>query len=155
MSLLFNMLSRFVIAFLLRSKCFFFNFIAAVTICNDLRAQENKICHCLDFPPFICCEMVGLDVMILVFFMLNFKPYFLLSFLTLIRRLFTSSSFSAIRVVSAAYLRLLIFLPVILIPACGSYNPAFHMMYSAYKLNKQSDIVKLCCTPFPILNQSI
>ena len=29
------------------------------------------------------------------------------------------------------------FLPAILIPACGSSSPAFHMMYSAYKLNKQ------------------
>ena len=38
--------------------------------------------------------------------------------------------------VSSAYLRLLIFLPVILIPACASSSPAFLMMYSAYKLNK-------------------
>ena len=37
---------------------------------------------------------------------------------------------SAIRVVSSAYLRLLIFLPTILIPACASLSPAFHMMYS-------------------------
>ena len=42
-----------------------------------------------------------------------------------------SSSFSAIRVVSSVYLRLLIFLPVILIPACASSSPAFLMMYSA------------------------
>ena len=41
MSLLFNMLSRFVIAFLPRSKCLF-NFMAAVTICSDFGAQENK-----------------------------------------------------------------------------------------------------------------
>ena len=33
------------------------------------------------------------------------------------------------RVVSSAYLRLLIFLPAILIPACASFSPAFHMMY--------------------------
>ena len=39
-------------------------------------------------------------------------------------------------VVSSAYLRLLIFLPAILIPACVSSSPAFLMMYSAYKLNK-------------------
>ena len=85
---------------------------------NDLRAQENKICHCFHFSPFICYEMMGLDVMILVFLMLSFKPAFSLSF-TLIKRPFSSSSLSAIRVVSSAYLRLLIFLPVILIPACG------------------------------------
>ena len=40
-------------------------------------------------------------------------------------------------VVSSAYLRLLIFLPAILIPVCASSSPAFLMMYSAYKLNKQ------------------
>ena len=44
MSLLFNTLSRFAIAFLPRSKCF--NFMAAVTICSDFGAQENKGCHC-------------------------------------------------------------------------------------------------------------
>ena len=48
-----------------------------------------------------------------------------------IKRLFSSSSLSAIRVVSSAYLRLLIFLPAILIPACASSSPAFLMMYSA------------------------
>ena len=44
MSLLFDMLSRLVIAFLPRSKCL--NFMAAVTICSNLGAQENKVCHC-------------------------------------------------------------------------------------------------------------
>ena len=48
-----------------------------------------------------------------------------------IKRLFSSSSLSAISVVSSAYLRLLIFLPAILIPACASSSPAFFMMYSA------------------------
>ena len=50
MSLLFNMLSRFVIAFLPRSKCYLILCLAAVTICSDFGAQENKICHC--FYPF-------------------------------------------------------------------------------------------------------
>ena len=48
-------------------------------------------------------------------------------------------SLSAIRVVSSAYLRLLIFLPASLIPACVSSSPAFLMMYPTYKLNKQGD----------------
>ena len=48
-------------------------------------------------------------------------------------------SLSAIRVVSSAYLRLLIFLLAILIPACASSSPVFLMIYSAYKLNKQRD----------------
>ena len=58
------------------------------------------------------------------------------------KRLFSSSSLSAIRVVSSAYLRLLIFLLEILIPACASSSPAFHMMYPAYKLNKQGDNIQ-------------
>ena len=42
-------------------------------------------------------------------------------------------------VVSSGYLRLLVFLPAILSLAYASSNLAFHMMYSAYKLNKQGD----------------
>ena len=66
--------------------------------------------------------------------------------------LFSSSSLSAIRVVSSAYLRLLLFLLAILIPACASSSLAFCMMYSAYKLNKQGDNIQPWCTPFPIWN---
>ena len=52
MSLLFNMLSRLVITFLLMSKASF-NFMAAVTICSDFGAQENKVSHCFHCFP-IC-----------------------------------------------------------------------------------------------------
>ena len=55
--------------------------------------------------------------MILVFWMLSFKPDFSLSSFSLIKRLFSSFSLSAIRVVSSAFLKLLIFLPAILSPA--------------------------------------
>ena len=57
--------------------------------------------------------------------------------------------------VSSAYLRLLLFLPAIFIPACASSSPAFLMMYSAYKLNKQGDNIQPWSTPFPIWNQSV
>ena len=87
------------------------------------------------------------------FWMLNFKPTFSLFSSTFIKRLFSSSSLSAIRVVSSAYLRLLIFLPAVLIPASASSSLAVHMMYSAYKLNKHSDNIQLWCTTFPIWNQ--
>ena len=97
---------------------------------------------------------MGPDSMILVFWMLTFKPTFSLSSFTFIKRLFSSSSFSATRVVSSAYLWLLIFLPAILIPACASFSLAFQMMYSAYMLNKQDDNIQPWRTPFPILNQS-
>ena len=88
---------------------------------------------------------MGLDTMILVFWMLSFKPTFSLLF-HFHQEALSSSSLSAIRVVSSAYLRLLIFLPTILIPACASSNPAFLKMYSAYKLNKQGDNIQLWCT---------
>ena len=95
------------------------------------------------------------DAMILVFWMLSFKPTFSLSAFTFIKRLFSSSSLSAVRVVSSVYLRLLIFLLATLIPVCDSSSLAFHMMYSAYKLNKHSDDIQTWCTPFPIWNQSV
>ena len=97
---------------------------------------------------------MGQDAMILVFWMLSFKPTFSLSSFTFIKKLFSSSLLSAIRVVSSAYLRLLIFLLAILIPAYASSRPAFHM-YSAYKLIWQDDNIQPCHTPFPIWNQSV
>ena len=148
MSLLLNMLSRFVMAFFSKEQTSF-NFMAAVTIRSDFGAQENKICHCFHFPLSICHEVMRLDGNSLVFWMLSFKPAFSLYSFTFIKRLFSSSWPSAIRVVSSAYLRLLIFVPAILTPACDSSSPAFHMMYSTYKLNKQSDNIQ----PFCILSQ--
>ena len=98
---------------------------------------------------------MGLDDMIFVFFflMLSFKPTFSLSF-TLIKSIFSSSSICTIIVIPSAYLRLLIFLPAVLIPACDSSSLAVCMVYSAQKLNKQDDSIYSCCTPFPIVKQS-
>ena len=129
MSLLFNMLSKLVIAFL--PKHLSFNFMAAVTICSDFGAKENKVCHCFHCFPSISHELMGPDAMIFIFWMLSFKPIFLLSFFTFIKRLFSSSSLSANRVVSSAYLKLLIFLPAILISAYASSSPAFLKIHSA------------------------
>ena len=69
--------------------------------------------------------------------------------------MFSSSLLSAIKVVSSVYLKLLIFLPAVLIPACNSPSPAFLMMYSANKLNKQGDSIQPWSKSFPIWNQSI
>ena len=104
--------------------------------------------------PSIFHEVMGWDAMILVFQMLSFKPTFWLFSFTFIKRLF-NSSLSPIKVVSSVYLKLLVFLLAILIPACASFCPAFHMMYSAYKLNKQGDNIQSWWTPFLIWNQSI
>ena len=124
MSLLFNMLSRLGITFLPRSKRL--NFMAAVTICSDFGAHQNKVSHCFPCFPIYLSWSDGPDAMIFVFWMLSFKPTFSLSTFTFIKRLF-SSSLTALRVVSSAYLRLLIFFLAILIPACAS--PAWHFAW--------------------------
>ena len=98
---------------------------------------------------------MGPDAMILIFWMLSFKPTFSLSSFTFIKKLFSSSLLTTIKVVSSVYLRSLIFLPAILIPAYASSSPVLLMMYSAYKLNKQGDNIQLWRTPFPIWNQSV
>ena len=132
-----------------------FNIMTAVTIFSDFGAQEDKVCHFFHFFPIYLPWIDGPDAMILVFLMLSFKPVFSLSPFPFITWVFNSSLLYAIRVVSSAYLRLFIFLPAILIPTCASSSQAFHMMYSAYKLNKQGDNIQPWCTPFPIWNQSI
>ena len=140
MSLLFNMLSRFVIAFLPRSKCLFISCLQLPSAVI-LEPKKRKSATVSTFSPSVCCEMMGPDANI-SFFILHFNPAYSLSPFTLIKRLFSSSSLSAIRVVSATYLRLLIFLQAILIPACDSSSQTFHMMYSACKLNKQGDNIQ-------------
>ena len=100
-----------------------FNFMAAVTVCSDFGAPENKICYSF-----------------------HFFPFYSLSSSIFIKRLFSSSSLSAIRVVLSAYLRLLIFPPASLTPTCASSSPAFRKMY---RVNKQGD----CIQPYVLLTQ--
>jgi len=154
MSLLFNMLSRLFITFLPRSKCLLISWLQSPSVVI-LEPKTIKSTTVFTLSPSICHEVIRLDAMIFIFWMLSFKPTFSLSSFTFIKRLFSSSSLYAIRVVSSAYLRLLIFLPAILMPACASPSPAFLMMYSVYKLNKQSDNRQPGCTPIPIWNQSV
>ena len=123
MSLLFNMLSRCVIAFLPRRKCLLISWLKS-TSAVILEPLQNKVCHC--FPIYLPWSD-GTGCHVLVFWMLSFKPTFSFSSFTL-KRLFSFSSLSV-------YLRLLIFLPPILIPACDSSSLAFCVMYSACKLN--------------------
>ena len=72
-------------------------------------------------------EVMELDAIILVFWMLSFKQAFSLFSFTFIKRLFSSSSLSAIRVVSSAYMRLLIFLLAILFQLV--IHPAQHFTW--------------------------
>ena len=117
MSLLFYMVSRLVITFLPRSKHLLISWLQSPSAVI-LEPPNIKSVTISIVSPFICHEVMGPDVMILVFWMLSFKPTFSLSSFTFIKRLFSSSLLSAVRVVSSAYLKLLIFLPEILITAC-------------------------------------
>ena len=139
-SLFFNILSRFVIAFLPRSKRL------SISLLQSPSAVilEPKKIVCQSFYCFPICLpwSNGTRYHDHSFWILTFKPAFSFSSFNFIKRIF-SSSLSAIKVVSSAYLWLLIFLLGILIPACASSSPAFHMMYSAYKLNKQVTICTL------------
>ena len=121
---------------------------ASVTICSDFRAQEEEICH-YSFSPSVCHEVMGIDVVILVFLIFSFKPAFSLSSFTLIKRLFSYSLLSAIRMVSSAYLRLLMFLLPVLIPACNHPTMAFLMICSVYRLNRVT-----ADSPVVLLSQS-
>ena len=132
-----------------------FNFIAAVTICSDSGAQENKGCHYFHCFPIYLWWSAWIRCHYLTFLNVEFKAAFSLSSFTFIKKLFSSSLLSAIRVVSSAYRRLLTFLQEILIPTCASSSLAFPMMYSAYKLNKQGDNIQSWPTYFPIFNQSL
>ena len=130
MSLLFNMLSRFVIAFLPRSKPLLISWLQS-PYAVILGPKNIKVCHCFHCFAIYLPWSDGSGCHDLSFF----KPAFSLSCFTLIKRLFSFSSLSAIRVVSSAYVRLLIFLLAVLILAYASSTPAFCMMHSTYKLN--------------------
>ena len=150
MPLFSNMLSRSVIVFLPRSKHLLISWLQSPSA-MILQPKKIKSVTISIVSLSICHEAMGLNAMIFIFWMLSFRPAFSLSSFTLIKRLLSSSSLSAISVV---YLRL-IFCLAILIPACDSSSPVFHMRYSLYKLNKQSNNIQPWCTPFPIWNQSV
>ena len=127
----------------------------AVIICSDFGDPKNKVSHCFHCFPIYLPWSDGTRCHDLHFLNVKFKPDVSLSYFTFIKRLFSSSSISAMRVVSSVYLKLLIFLAEILIPACASSIWAFHVMYSAYKLNKQGDNIQPLCTPFPNWNHFV
>ena len=107
MSLLFNKLSRLVITFLPRRKHLLISWLQS-QFAMILESPKIKSVTVSTVSPSISHEVMEPDAMILVFWMLSFKPTFSLSSFTFIKRLFSSSSLSAVSVVSSAYLRLLI-----------------------------------------------
>ena len=88
--------------------------------------------HCIFLPPLSKIGVSRCVDLSLGFLFYSLDLCFCLCASNLIKRFFSCSLLSAIRVVSSAFLRLLIFLPAILIPACASSCPAFLMMYSAF-----------------------
>ena len=132
-----NTLSRFVIAFLPRSRCLLISWLQSLSAVI-LEPKKIKSVTAPLFP--LLFAMKWWDQI------LWSSSQFSLSSFTLIKRLF-NSSLSVIRVASSTYLRVLIFLLAILILAYNSFILAFPMMYSACKLNKQGDNIQPYHTP--------
>ena len=153
MSLLFHMLPSFVIAFLPRSKCLLISWLQALSSVV-LEPKKIKSVIAPPFPPPICHEVVRLDIMILVFWMLSFKSAFSLFSFTL-----SKSSLVPLHILPLEW--------YLHIWGCCYFSQqswfllndlsslAFHMRYSAYKLNKQGDNIQPCHTPFQVLNESV
>ena len=147
------MLSRFVVAFLPRSKHLLLSWLQSpsAVILEPKKIKSvtvSSVSHLFamkwwDRMP--CLRFLNVEFEASLFTLLfHFRQEALLFFLL-----------SAISVISSAYLNLLIFLPAILIPTCASFSLAFHMIFSAYKLNKLGNSIQPWRTPFPIWNQSV
>ena len=76
-----------------------FNFVGAVTICSDFGVPKIKSLTVSIVSPSICHEVMGPDAIILIFGMLSFKPSFSFSSFMFIKRVFSSSLLSAVRVI--------------------------------------------------------
>ena len=127
---------------------------AAVTICSDFGAQKGKVSHCFHCFPIYCHEVMGPDAMILVS-----ECWVLANFFTLLFHihqeafefLFTFCHKGGVICIS----EVIDISPSNLDSSLCFSSPAFLMMYSAYKLNKQGDNIQPWCTSFPIWNQSV
>ena len=115
MSLILNTLSRFIIALLPRSKHLLILWLQSLF--GEFGAQENEIWRCFHFLPFYLPWSDGTRCHDLTLLNVKFQAGFFTLLFHLHQELF-NSSLSDIRVISSAYLRLLIFLLTILIPTC-------------------------------------
>ena len=125
-SLLLNTLRRFAKAYLPRSRHLLISWLLSPSAVI-LEPKKIKSVIVSIVYSCVCHEVMGPDAMILVFWMLSFKPAFSFSSFTFIKKLFSCSSHSALRLVSSAYLRLLISLPAVLIPTV--LHPAQHFAW--------------------------
>ena len=148
MSLLFNMLSKFVIGFLPRRRNLLISWLLSP---STVILQPKKI-KSVTVSLSICHEVMGLeDAVIFVFWMFSFKPAFSLSFFTLIRGPLVPLHFLPLEwyhlhswgywyFSSESWFQLY-------------SHPAQHFTW--YTLNKQGDSIQPWCISLPILNQSI
>ena len=149
MSLLFNPLSRFVIAFLPRNNCLLISWLQSPSaVILELKKRKSVTTSIVSLSLYHAAW--GQMPWSCFFLLFSLKLALSLSSFTFIKRLFSSSLLSVIRMVSSAYLRLLIFLLPILIPAYNSSSLALLMMCSVYRLNKQGDSRQ----PVVLLSQS-
>ena len=80
--LFFNILSRFAIAFLPKSKCLLISWLQSSSTVI-LKPKKAKFVTVANFLPSICHEVMGLDAMIFIFLLVSFKLTFLCSSFTL------------------------------------------------------------------------
>ena len=128
---------------------------AAVTICSNLGAPRNKGWHCFHCFPIYLPWSDGTGCHIFVFWMLSFKPTFSLFSFTLIKRLFQFLFAFCQKGGVICISSVIDISPSNLDSSLCFFQLAFHMMYSAYKLNEQGDNIQPWRTPFLIWNQSI
>ena len=133
-----SLLSRLVIIFLPRSKHLLISWLQSPSAVI-LEPKKIKSVTVSIVSLSICHKLIGLDAMILVFWMLNFKPVFSLSSFTFINRLFSSSLLSAIRwchlhIWGYWYFSQKSWFQLVLQPAQHFMRCTLH-----YKLNKQGD----------------
>ena len=131
MSLLFNILSRLFIAFLPRSKSLLVSWpqSPSAVILEPKKIKSLTICI---VSPSIYHEVIGPDAMMLVFWMLSFKPVFPLSSLAFIKRCLISSSLSAIRVVVLCTCAVIQLCPMLCDPTdCSPLGSFVHGIFQA------------------------
>ena len=150
MSLLFNMVSRLVITFLPRSKHLLISWLQYYS--QLFWSPRKEYVTAYAFSLSICHEVRGLDTMILVFECWVLSQFFYSPLLPSLIGSLVPLQFWPLKWHIWVFWY---FSFAILIPACDSSSLAFHMTYSAYKVDKQSDNIQPCCTLFPILHQSI
>ena len=147
MPLFFNILSRFFIPLLSRSKCLLISWLHSPSAVI-LEPRKIKICHGFPCSSSLCYEVMGLDAMILAFWMLSFKPAFLLSSFTLIKKLYSSSLLAAMRVVSCVSEVVDISL-AILISAC---DLLMNLFSSSHHFTSQNELFLFLKTDRAVIN---